>query len=504
MIKQLRAVVGAPVSVMKGEDKVSHLAQQDAGVRWAERNDAKVVGTFQDLDVSADKVPPFERPDLKPWLAEDRQQAWDIMIFSKIDRAFRSTYDCVQFAKWCEERKKILVFAEDGLVLNYLNPAGDLERMMAEFFVYVGSFFAQIELNRFRTRAQDAHRILRPLDRWAGGCPPEGFVSAPHPSGKGRTLVHEPSRQKMLHECGRLLLDEGQSLNGIAKWLEQSGYETTLDFHRAPDDKRGTRWSAAQVIGMLTSLSTQGIKMHGAGKNSRPVLDHDGNVVRLGPATFDDATWNRIQVAVKQRRYGAKKRVNGASPLGGVVHCGLCRAKARHRVTHHAYATYRYYNCGNLIGRCSGVNSNAEEVEAFLEQTFLEECGSERVRQKVFVPGEDHTEELERVKRIIAGLREDRELGLIVGAEDEATFRRQMAALLSQRSHLESKPQREPGWRVEEGEQTYGDVWAESDQEGRRRLLLDAGVRFWLHGRNNWEVDIPDDIRSRLTARAAS
>ena len=47
--------------------------------------------------------------------------------------------------------KKILAFAGDGVFLDYLHPAKDsLDQMMSEFFIYVGSFFAAIELSRFR------------------------------------------------------------------------------------------------------------------------------------------------------------------------------------------------------------------------------------------------------------------------------------------------------------------------------------------------------------------
>jgi site-specific DNA recombinase len=67
---------------------------------------------------------------------------WDVLAFSKLDRLFRSTRDCVRFADWAEQHSKMLVFAEDGLTLNY---RGDRDRasidgMMAELFVYLGSF----------------------------------------------------------------------------------------------------------------------------------------------------------------------------------------------------------------------------------------------------------------------------------------------------------------------------------------------------------------------------
>lgn len=95
-----------------------------------------------------------------------------MLVFSKIDRAFRSTSDCVDFARWAEGNRKIIAFSGDGLVLDYLNPKSDsLDQMMSELFIYIGSFFAQLELNRFKTRATDRISHLRMTDRVSHGVP---------------------------------------------------------------------------------------------------------------------------------------------------------------------------------------------------------------------------------------------------------------------------------------------------------------------------------------------
>ena len=64
--------------------------------------------------------------------------------------------------------------------------------MMAELFVYLGSFFAQLELSRFKSRDLDGHRVLRQTDRWASGVPPLGYRVVDHPSGKGKGLDTDP------------------------------------------------------------------------------------------------------------------------------------------------------------------------------------------------------------------------------------------------------------------------------------------------------------------------
>ncbi len=188
-----------------------------------------VAGTIQDLGVSA-SVSPFDRPDLGPWLTEEKAHEWDVLVFSKLVRLFRSTRDFVKFAEWAEQHGKMLVFAEDGLTLNYRGDRDktSVDAMMAELFVYLGSFFAQLKLNRFKSRALDGHRVLRQTDRWASGVPPIGFRVVDHPSGKGKGLATDPEGKELLYGMAGKLLD-GWSFIRIAAWLNDTGAQTNMN-----------------------------------------------------------------------------------------------------------------------------------------------------------------------------------------------------------------------------------------------------------------------------------
>ncbi len=551
MFDGLRALVGARVSRKrkddKGDAKVSHIAQHATGHRWTERHGAIVVDEFEDLDVSADKVSPFDRPDLAPWLEEDLATEWDVMVFSKIDRAFRSTVDCVKFGQWMKKHKKILVFADDGLTLNYLNPKSQLEEMMAELFLYIGAFFAQLEVNQFKDRAVSAHATLRLTPRFAGGTPRDGYKNVPAPDGEGSVLVIDEIRQLVMYQAARWFLKgdeaqvrggetvidimhelnadgvedfEGDSFNGVAGRLNEAAVETSGDYHREPEDKRKTKWSAGQVIDMLTSPGTQGIKMYiekdeegkKRKKNARPVLDKDGNRIQWAAPVFDAITWHRIQAKADERKYGPKSRVNNVNPLLDVVYCGLCEHKGTQKVQKRVSVgddgeqfvrEYRYYNCANPHSSCEGVNSRAEDVETLLEQTFLEECGHLPVTRRQFDPGYDATVELGQVQVQIQTLRDDRDAGLFKGADDELDYRRRMKGLVERRANLEAQPQRKASWNYVATDELYGAAWSKADQLKRRKMLVDAGVRFVLHGKQNWEVQIPDDIETRLKKAAA-
>jgi DNA invertase Pin-like site-specific DNA recombinase len=190
--------------VVQGPQKVSHIAQQETGAKWVAEHGHDVVGTIHDLGVSA-SVSPFDRPDLGPWLTDERIHEWDVLVFSKLDRLFRSTNDAIDFARWAEQRRKMLVFSEDGLTLNYRDDhdAMSIESMMSKMFLMLGAFFAELELNRFRTRALDGHRVLRQTDRWASGVPPLGFKTVDHPSGKGKGLATRRRGQRAAARHGQ-------------------------------------------------------------------------------------------------------------------------------------------------------------------------------------------------------------------------------------------------------------------------------------------------------------
>ncbi len=449
-----------------------------------------MVGTFQDLDVSA-TVSPFERPDLGKWFKEDLRDDWDAMVFSKIDRAFRSIADSVEVAKWCKEQHKMLVFAEDGLKLDYRpgTNAASFEGMMAELFVYLGGFFGELELSRFRSRAKDAHSVLRQTDRWASGVPPLGFKTVDHPSGKGKTLATDPEGKEILYlMAGKLL--EGWSYGRIAVWMNDNDIRTASQrdrlrrhFEARAEGKKGFRgnpqkpWTVFTVKSALTGMNTQGYKVRADGS---PLLMPDGSLIRVGPPTFDDSTWTQIQAAAAKRSLGPRTKTKTENKYLGVAYCACGASMVQTFDTRPAAdgspRRVGYYRCGRTPKRCPRTTIRLDDLDETVESQFLETYGDIEVTTRVFVPGEDHAHDLEMVRETIARLRRESDAGLIVGEADEAEYMQRMSALVARRTELEAKPSRPAGWVNQGLGKTYRELW-EDPETNRQQVLKDAGVR---------------------------
>ncbi|WP_078344727.1 recombinase family protein [Mycobacteroides chelonae] len=474
MGESLRALVGARVSVLRGEQKVSHIAQKETGTKWVTDRGHTIVGTFEDLDVSA-SISPFNRRDLGPWLTAEREHEWDVVVFSKIDRMFRSTRDCVRFAEWAEEHKKILVFAEDGMTLNYRDKdaSGSIESMMSELFIYIGSFFAQLELNRFKSRTSDSHRVLRTTARWAGGTAPLGYQVVDHPDGKGKVLDTDPDGKALLHDIAGKLFD-GWSLIRIAQWLNDTGVPSNRDKARIVNGKEAKErpWAVSTLTRTLTSYKTQGFKMH----RQKPLLDASGEMIRMAPPTFDDDTWKKIQEAIALRQ-ATKSRTNSPNPMLGIGYCDICGASLAQKFRRKGDVAYRYYRCGRSPVQCPGVNIRADEADETLENSFIANYGNENTSHKVFVPGEDNSHDLEQVRATIERLRRESDMGLVVTPEDEEIYLQRMKSLIERRTVLEATPVRPAGWATVVSDKTYADAW---ETEDHHKLLVDRGVKYFL------------------------
>ncbi|MEU3568649.1 recombinase family protein [Kitasatospora sp. NPDC036755] len=120
-----------------------------------------------DLDVSASKTSPWERPELAGWLNDP--STYDALVWWRFDRAIRSMQDMYALANWARANRKVLIFAE-GLgggrqVFDFRNAMDP----MAELQLFMLAFAAQFEAQSI------SDRVTGPRPR-CGPCPFAGVA----------------------------------------------------------------------------------------------------------------------------------------------------------------------------------------------------------------------------------------------------------------------------------------------------------------------------------------
>jgi hypothetical protein len=100
--------------------------------------------------------------------------------------------------------------------------------------------------------------------------------------------------------------------------------------------------------------------------------------------------------------------------------------------------------------------------------------------RRVFVPGEDHSAELEQVNATIDRPRMESDAGLLTTDEDQRQWLERLKAQTAKRDQLAAMPSRAAGWVAEETGQTKAEAWKAATEGERRQLYLDAGLRYVL------------------------
>ncbi|MFF4408130.1 recombinase family protein [Streptomyces sp. NPDC001404] len=445
-----------------------------------------------DLDVSASKVSPFDRPELGKWMA--RPEAFDVLVWWRFDRAIRSMADMHDLAKWAKEHRKMLVFAEGigggRLEFDFRNPMSP----MAELMMMMLAFAAQVESQSISDRVLGAQAAMRKMPlRWAGSRPPYGYMPAPMPKehgGVGKTLVIDPAAVRVIERIIRELL-AGKAASAIAVGLNADGIPSPRD-HWALRNKRKTggktggkrggivrkvfKWTSTVITSLLRSPAMLGWKMH----QGKPVRDAAGNPVLMSEAAImERAEYDRVCKILDDRSIVRTERSDTDSLLKGVIHCADCGMRMYLQRQKSKPNTAPVYRCS---ARARGVKCatrphiRADWVDEFVTDEFLRLAGGIKVRTVVEIPGYDPEPE---IAATLAEFKEHQEQkGRQKSRAGLAAWQERADALDNRLAELESREKIEPRREVTTTDRTYADEWNDADASGRRAMLVDAGARL--------------------------
>lgn len=484
----LRALLVARLSVLTDEStsphrQLEHCRNVVQARSWTE------AGTATDLDVSATKYSPFDRPELGGWL-NDRNHEFDVIVVWRLDRLVRSSKDLSDLLAWCETNGKSLVSASEGF---------DLGTPFGKAMVTIIAALGELEANTLSTRVKDSHTALQKMDRWSGGQPPYGYRIVEHERA-GKTLEIDPVTSAAVRRMGEMTI-AGKSQWEIASTLNEEGFPTPAQHTGAKNASE--HWNQSSIGKILRAPTTQGFKTLGTGKDRRLARGADGMAIRyVANGIFTDEEWNKIQASLKQRSR-SRERSHGAAPLLGIVFCQGCGNRLYRARTTHRGKGYGYYRCVPKAGkpRCEGYSFSEEHVQAVLDELAAEELKGIPIVKKVFVPGEDHTDELNAVKKAMTSIRDEHDLGFYDYEGGDNDYRERLSSLVEKRKKLEAMPQRESTYEEQPTGETYAEAYERMSTEERRDLLLKAGIeaRFAPYESHLY---VPMELRERLTNKS--
>lgn len=446
-----------------------------------------------DLDVSASKVSPFDRPQLGAWLS--RPESFDVLVWWRFDRAIRSMADMYELAAWAREHRKMIIFAEGigggRLVFDFRNPMDPMSELMMVMF----AFAAQVESQNISERVMGAQSAMRKMPlRWpGGGKPPYGYMPIPMPEehgGVGWTLTPDPDAVRVIEYVISEVLKK-VPLNIIAAELNKRNEPAPLDYwsiKQGRTDESGNivnangktrkraKWTGANIARLLRNPNLLGWKMH----KGVPVRDSDGTPIMAaveGILTREE--FDRVGALLDTRTKPRKPntvRADSPALLLGVIHCASCKGRMYLRNDGRQAPTY-VCSPQTRGETCPGrANVRASWVDEYVEARFLKIAGKIPVRRVIEIPGYDPKPEIDATAAEFA--EHQKQEGRQKSKAAQAEWQRRADALDARLAELESRDKTEARREVITTGRTYADEWADADTAAKRGMLTDAGVRL--------------------------
>lgn len=496
----MRALLAVRLSNLTDET-TSPDRQRAVTLEHAQRQGWEVIGTAEDLDVSASTVPPFDRPHLGPWLREPQCHEWDALVFWRADRAVRSMADMFALTRWAQEQRKVIVFVSgpfggDPLTLDLRQDQADPH---VNLILAIIAFAAEVESQAIKERVNAARAFLLPTDRWVGGAPGYGYLIADHPV-RGKTIVRDEHAAEVIREIARRLCD-GEAITAIVQSLNARGELTYRDRLRMLEGRptRSSRttgrtdadrelWGRHTIRTMMTNPRLLGYKTN----KGKPVSGPDGAPIQIAEPVLTVQEFQRVQNALNARS-AAPVRTRRTTSLLGVVKCGRCGGNASRVGNSYKGQRYQYYRCNSDSSTGDRCRHSAHEtrVQGVVERAFLSQLADVRVQEREWVKGEDHTAELEHVRRLLSSLENEKRTSTDWDEDDEREYQTSKQHYRTRIKTLRALPQREAGWVTHLTDRTYGQEWASADEDGRRKLMLNAGMTLTIIGPRHFALTIP-------------
>jgi site-specific DNA recombinase len=440
---------------------------------WAKLHDHEIVGWAIDTDFSRG-VDPWEAPEFKEWLK--RPDDFDIMAAWKVDRFGAGSIILNKLLGYCNEHGKTLVSVTESF-----DTSNWIGRMLANLLAGV----AEGEWENTKERTKGSQDKIRRLNRWHGGALPFGYRTEKMEDNH-HTLVVDDEDKKLLHEeiLPKLLGKPGWSVNAIVTDFIRRGIKT----------KRGNHWSFTAMNRMLRSKHLLGYRYH-AGKL---LVDEDGMPLMWEPV-MDPTEWETVQGVLDANKLATPRGDHGTGVLLNVAECSICHSPYyRHVSQRQNRQTYAYWRCKNRVSGtrdCKGPIIREDQLLPTFDDLFLQEIGSLEMCEKRYVPGNDVASRKAVVQVALDTIRKEKDLGLYDG--DEESYLERLKGLIETRNELDKMTPRKAGFDWVPLGMTYAKAWSAMNDEQKRQLCVDNGIKLIVYGENNYSMYVPQELLER-------
>ncbi|MGL6235706.1 MAG: recombinase family protein [Segniliparus sp.] len=486
--------------------------QLDDSRTLCEQRDYVIVGSVEDLDVSATLTSPFERPALQEWIGDGkndhgRMHEIDVLVFWRMDRVVRHVFDILDLMRWCQAHSVKLVSVKEPF-LDFDSPYGMHSAMSI-------AWVAQMESAANSERSSSAARFNTRAGKFRGGTPPWGYL--PDKSSGQWRYAPDPVQVAAILEAVTRILD-GESLRSVAHDFTARGELTPRDrFAQAQGrEVKGYQWQIrvmqralksptllGQIVVREAATDDEGraLRNHRGRKIAGPqtvVRDDDGSpVVRSEPILTRDV-FDRLQAELQSRGQGQRKgqREKSDSLLLRVLSCGECgRPMYRHAGDQGRQQRYR---CASSVNRepCGNRSVTLDHADTFLNENLLDLFGDSERRERTWDAGSDHSTELADIDATLADLTD--QLGSAAfrkGTPQRDRLDQRITALAGRQTELASRAVRPSGWTWTPTGEKFADWWENQDVKAKNEWLRSTGVRLTFKnttGAAEWAIDLGD------------
>ncbi|WED90296.1 recombinase family protein [Mycobacteroides chelonae] len=443
--------------------------QLEACLELCKQRGYEVIGTAEDLDVSAGKTSPFDRPQLGDWLT-NRRGEFDVLVTFRMDRIVRRLLDLADLIRWCQENSVSLVSATETFL--------DLDSAFGDIVALLVAKVAEMELTAISERNRSAAQHNMREGKYRGGPPPWGY-RAEKIDGDWR-FVQDDQQVGVINEVVRRVLD-GEPLRQVAADLTNRAVLTPRDraYQLKGKEIQGYSWHSAKLREMLASKSLLG---HAVTANGSIRNDDGSPIIRATPILERDV-FERVQVELAGRENRKEPTKRSTSLLLRVIYCGVCGKPAyklkggKGRQDRYRCASAQYKTtCGNR----TVIVDDAEEI---LTDAVMSVLGGKYRRDKVWDTGNDHAAELAEIDETLSDLTDQLGTGSFrKGTRQRERLDARIAELARRQAELAAQSSKPAGWAWVPTDELFGDWWKSQTVEQLNLWLRSMDIQMsWNH-----------------------